>query len=338
MAEPVAVTITSPSSNKPAGRRGRLRLIVLAGALGADLVRFIGSMTSPDRMPTLKRWLPYAWEVGRDDRLYKDHPDYKYPPFFLILIRPLTALSPASAAAVWQLAKYASLALIFGMTWGLFDRGGGLPPWVKILSVALSVRFIASDLGHGNVDSNAMNQSLTAVTNRLLGRSELSPTEKPVALVDLATNTIVWIQRALAVAALAFLAWACRGALPRNDRLALVAEWSLVGAATLVLSGFTWTGHFCLLITGQVAVLAYLNRCRGRRPDRAVLAATLLAQGLLFLTSDIIGPAGREWCKAHGLPLLGVLGLALVLVRGRCRPGAIDEAAPDGASANGGAG
>ena len=63
-----------------------------------------------------------------------------------------------------------------------------------------------------------------------------------------------------------------------------------------------------------------------------------IAQALLVLTSDLIGPAGREWCKSVGLLLLGVLLLAtaLALVLRRCRrtgghgPDRSDEPLPAG--------
>ena len=423
------------------GRRARILLaLVLLGAMGIDMTRFVQAMQSPDRMPTLQRWLPFAVELGSDDRLYDRHPDYKYPPLFLILLRPLTWIPPVAAAVVWQLAKYASLFVIFVVGWRLLEESRPLPPAVKPLSVILSLRFIVSDLGHGNInificllvvlalwalargrpwrsgllvalaacikvtpalwgvyflyqrrwraaagfgvglllgleaipavalspdvnhrlmgrwygvvvrdfaarghiESVGMNQSLTAVTNRLLGRGDLAPGERSVAIVDLDDGVVVWIQRAMMLAMLAVLGWTCRGPYPleagATARMALVAEWSLVGCATLVLSGFTWTGHFCLLITGQIAVLAYLFRPTHGRVDRTILTVTLIAQALLVLTSDLIGPAGREWCKSVGLLLLGVLLLAtaVVLVARRCRrpddhePDRSDEPLPAG--------
>lgn len=109
-------------------------------------------MRSPDKMPTLKRWLPYAAELGRDAELYQHHPDYLYPPFFLVLLHPLTGISPVAAAVIWQLSKYACLAVIFTTLWRLFGDRKRLPAWVMVGSVLLSVRFFASDLGHGNVN------------------------------------------------------------------------------------------------------------------------------------------------------------------------------------------
>ena len=258
-----------------------------------------------DAKPTLKRWLPYAAELGQDDQLYDRHPDYLYPPFFLVLLRPLTHVSPIAAAVLWQFGKYAALVAGFMLAWSLLARAGPLPLVVKVGSVIMSLRFVASDLGHGNVNlfiaflvvlavwllasgrpllcgltvataacikvtpalwvaylfykrqwrallgvligvvlalevvpllvaspamnhallgrwytrvvhgyaaqghvySTRMNQSLVAVSNRLLGRSDLAPAEEPVAVVELSPRTIVWIQRAIALTFAALLAW-----------------------------------------------------------------------------------------------------------------------------------
>lgn len=366
-------------------------------------------------MPTLKRWLPMAGELSQVDGFYDTHPDYLYPPFFLVLLRPLTHVSPTAAVVIWQVGKYVSLVLIFGICWGLFAKPEPLAQWVKFLTVVLCLRFIVSDLGHGNVNificllvvgavwmlargrpvvcgllvafaacikvtpalwgvylvykrrwravvglavgclialevvpwvvttpggnhrllagwyrrtvtdyaerghvySTGMNQSLVAVTNRLLGRSELAPDETPVAVVDLDDGTIVWIQRVLMLGIVCLLGWCCRGRGRDDDHTTLLAEWSLVGAATLALSGYTWTGHFCLLIPAQVVLFAELGRPGRRGRDRVVLVLTVLAQVLFVFTSDLITSAGREWSKSVGLLLLGVvfLGAALIVLR-----------------------
>ena len=143
----------------------------------------------------------------------------------------------------------------------------------------------------GHVYSTGMNQSVVAVTNRLLGRSELAPNETPVALVDLDDGTVVWIQRVLMLGIVALLGWSCRGRLRDGEHASLLAEWSLVGAATLALSGYTWTGHFCLLIPAQVVLFAFLSRPERGRRDRLILGFTLAAQGLFVFTSDLVTQA-----------------------------------------------
>lgn len=468
-----------PPALPAANPRRWLKFILILSALTFctyDLHRFLRSME--DRKPTLKRWLPFAAELGRDVRLYDDHPDYLYPPFFLVLLRPLTHLPLPLAAILWQLAKYASIIAIFRLCWDLLapamppnsswpkgtrsepktvgatdndvprgacplsppiDRrpqgadatlakplppwasrmGTRLPLWCKVLSIIVAVRFVSSDLVHGNVNiflcllvvlsawllfrgrsftagllvavaacikvtpalwvlyllykrqwrallgvavglilalevvpwliltpqtnhallarwydhvvgsfvaegkiySPDINQSLAGVTNRLLGRPEWAPDEEPATLLDLPDAALKWLQRAIAVALLLGLAWTCRGPLPRADALAFAAEWSLIAPVTLALSGYTWTGHFCLLILGQTALLAHWART-GRRwsRDPAVLLA-ITAFSLWLITSDIITSAGRRWCSKMGLPLLAVLliAAALAVLRRRCR-------------------
>src|SRR5262249_10977969 len=135
-------------------RRWRLIWALVAIAFVAycvgDAIKF--QRTMRERKPTLKRWLPQAAELGADDRLYERHPDYLYPPFFLVLLRPLTHVSPATAAMIWEIAKYASIVLIFGAAWGVLARAGPVPVWVKLASIVFAARFVHSDLRHGNVN------------------------------------------------------------------------------------------------------------------------------------------------------------------------------------------
>ena len=66
-------------------------------------------------------------------------------------MRPLTCVSQNTAAVIWQIAKYMAVIAIFGLAWNLLSRGGPLPTWVKVGSVVMSVRFVVSDLAHGNI-------------------------------------------------------------------------------------------------------------------------------------------------------------------------------------------
>jgi hypothetical protein len=395
---------------------------VLLAYVAHDLHRFLDRLE--ERRPTLKRWLPYAAELGQDDQLYQRHPDYLYPPLFLVLLRPLTYLPLWAAAMIWQFAKYAAVSGIFLLSWNLLGRSGSLPDWSKLLSIVVSVRFIDSDLGHGNINlfiaffvvlagyllfnhrplaagllialassvkvtpalwglyllykrqwravaglvaglvlaleiaplvvlTASMNhtllacwygqvirppviegqifspldsQSLVGVTNRLFGRAQ----GEPAILVELNDRTVIWLQRAVALALVVWLAWSCRGRLPQSNPLAFAAEWSILAPVTLALSGYTWTGHFCLLILAHVTLLAYWPRplLPGQRiggalrgADWAVVGPTLAGFVLFLFTTDIITPAGRVWTATMGLPLLGALliAAALFVLRERCR-------------------
>lgn len=390
-----------------------------------DLRGFLRGMER--RLPTLKRWLPQARALGSEDRFYEAHSDYLYPPAFLVLIRPLTKLPQPAAAVIWQVSKYLSLVVIFGLSWRLAGRGEALPTWLRIASVIMSLRFVVSDLGHGNINifialgvvaglwclavgrpvvggllvavvaclkvtpalfavylayrrqwraclgfavgaalmlavvplavltprqnadllrqwydhvvrgfaatgaiySPGMNQSLAAVTNRLLGRTELvPPDERPWVLASPDPRVVTWIQRAVAVGLLGLLAWSCRGERRSGDPLPLMMEWSLVAAATLVFSGYTWTGHLTLLIPAHVALLAYLRNTVSRdRLDRWVLGFTLAGFALASLTGDLLTRAGRERMSSLGSMLWGTMMViaALAVARARLRSATLDE-------------
>lgn len=397
--------------------RRRLKIIgaVLVALLCvADTARFLRAMEK--RKPTLKRWLPQAAELGTDERLYERNPDYLYPPFFLALMRPLTKVPMPVAAVIWQFAKYVCIGLIFAAAWGLVARAGPFPAWAKVVSVVVTIRFIESDLSHGNVNlfiaclitcaawliwqrrevaagalvalaacikvtpalwavwlvykrrwraliglivgtvialevvpltvispsmnhallkswyhhviggftktgvvaSQSMNQSLPAITNRLLGRAELAEGESPPTIVELSDSTVRWVQRGAAAVFLLLLAWSCRGPMPR-DPLVFAMEWSIVAPVALALSGYTWTGHFCSMILAVVTLTACWSD--PQRRSRPVAILTIIAFGLVLFTTDIITPKGRQWAATYGLPLLGALmmGVALFVARRRAR-------------------
>ncbi len=417
-----------PFVSDPRRRLWAVVLILFAAYGAADFAKFQRSMRT--RLPTLKRWLPYAAEVGRDDRLYDDHPDYLYPPFFLVALRPLTHVPPAVAAAVWQVAKYASIVLIFAAAWAVVRRGGTIPDWAKIATIVVTARFVHSDLRHGNVnlfiaalvvggawlfaggrrglagaavglaacvkltpalwlawlvyrrqwraligaavvavmaveylpllvmpgetnhrllrrwyehvvgsfvaegriDSVGMNQSLAAVTNRILGRSGLPQEEGRATLIDLEDATIRRVQRGAALALLAVAAWACRGRLRAEGALdgraaeAFALEWSILAPVTLAVSGYTWTGHFCLLILPVSALFAHW--ARGREAGalrtlrgRAAVVLTAVPALVFVASSDVLTPAGREWAVRMGVLLWGALLTlaALILARESAR-------------------
>lgn len=394
-------------------------IVLLTAWCWNETHRLLRAMESERTTPTLERWLPIAAELGQDDALYDRHRDYLYPPFFLVLMRPLTHLSPVAAAALWQSAKVLALVAIFGMAWNLLAVSGPLPIWIKIGSIIMSIRFIISDIRHGNINifiaflvvlaawllakrrpwlcglavacatcvkvtpalwgvyllykrqwraslavlvgvvlalevapliitspamnhvllkrwyalvirdytnkghvySTRMNQSMVAVSNRLLGRDDLAPGEKSVSVMNLPPSTIIWVQRGMAVVLLTMLAWVCRGRLPQTNHIALAVEWSLVATITLALSGLTWTGHFCLLILAHAAVLTCLARGSPSRIDHWVTCLTIVAFLLMSLTGDLLTPMGRKWASSVGLVFFGLLVLAatLSLIRHRLR-------------------
>jgi uncharacterized membrane protein YkgB len=411
-----STTPQTPRKAPALSRRAKVVIaaVVLAACVG-DTLHFLRNMER--RTPTLKRWLPFAEELGRDDDLYQRHPDYLYPPVFLVLLRPLTHVPRPVAAVIWQMSKYAAIACLFAAAWSLASRIAPLSLWTRIASIIICARFVVSDLRHGNVnlfiaaavigaawlfwrdrrftagllvaaaacvkvtpalwgayliykrqwravlggvvgvvlalevapllvitpsmnhallgkwyhhvvgsflstgdvESMGMNQSLTAVTNRLLGRPELAAGESPPQIADLPDSTVRWIQRLAAAALLIVLAWSLRGAMPNAGAFAV--EWSILAPFSLALSGYTWTGHFCLLILAvcvMIAALARRPRTAGGRDAAGLSIASFI---LILTTTDLITPTGREFASAIGLPLLSALLLAagLVVLRERMR-------------------
>lgn len=408
----------------PETRRRRTALllaVVLASIAIIDTARFLRKMD--DRMPTLKRWLPFAAELGQDDQLYDQHPDYLYPPSFLVLLRPLTKVSLPVAAVLWQLSKYFCIAAIFAAAWKMVSSETPLSAWGKTATVILSARYLVSDLQHGNINihiaflvivsawllwkgreilagilialaattkvtpalwgafflykrrwralagfvlgvvlflevlpltvisadlnhrllgrwyrhvissfvsegkiySTEMNQSLAAVTNRLFGREEWTGGESSPVIATLPDGAVKWLQRAASVALLLAAGCICRGRWPADDPMTLAAHWGILSVVALALSGYTWTGHFCILILGICAMVAQYRRGKDSSLLFAGQVIGAVSFALIVLSGDIISRAGREFAARVGLPLLSalLLGAALSLIvidRRRTRP------------------
>lgn len=200
---------------------------------------------------------------------------------------------------------------------------------LAVVSPQLNVKLMRSWHAHvvdpfvseADVWCAGINQSMTAVTNRLLSAKEWDEDEPSVTIVDMDPERLHTLQRVIAVVVVLVLAWACRGRLPRDNPLAVAIEWSLVGGVTLILSGYSWTGHFCLLTLGHVAVLTFLARSQAGAVRSIVWTLTGVSFALCSLTSDVITDAGRDWAAAAGLIFFGMLALmaALLVARSRLR-------------------
>lgn len=393
-----------------------LAIVVLIYCI-ADMVSFLRTMNNEKRLPTLKRFLPFAKEIGSDNELYERHPDYLYPPVFLVLMKPLTWVPASAAAALWQLAKYVCIVIAFGASWRMFTSSAGPPAdWSKLASIIVSARFVHSDLRHGNinlfiaalvigagwclvterrflcgfliavaacikvtpglwglyllyrrdwralagcaigaalffelipsaalgfemnhtlldrwrahvidafvgdgdVDSVGMNQSLTAVTNRLLGHTSVLPEDR-VNLAELDDDVIQYIQRLLSVFILLITAFAVR---PRENQYAIAtaADWAILAPVSLALSGITWTGHFCLLIPAYAAFFGFVAGTSLRKPmDRLFVGLGVGSVCLVLLTGDLLTESGREFTARIGMPLISALMLLSALIHIRKR-------------------
>lgn len=392
-----------------------LSAVFLAYCIG-DCISFLRAMDK--RKPTLKRWLPYAAEIGTDDQLYERHPDYLYPPVFLVLLKPLTWIPPKAAAVIWQILKYASILICFAAARRMFTTRAPPADWVMLAAFIVSARFIHSDLRHGNinlfiaalvigagaclvtnrsfmcgllvaiaacikvtpalwglyllyrrdnralvgcaigallmlevipaaalgtqrnhalldqwrghvlesflskgeVDSVGMNQSLTAVTNRLLGHSSVEPEDR-VAIMQWRDDRIRVLQKVLAV--LILLLTAAVIARRKSDKPEFAMEraaldWSLLAPVSLALSGYSWTGHFCVLIPALVAFFWFLSKSPLRAARNRWAAGTGFAACVIFIfTTDILTSVGREFASRIGAPLAGamLLFVSLAVIR-----------------------
>jgi len=342
-------------------------------------------------------------------------PGYLYPPFFLVLMAPLTRLTPEMAAVVFHALKWVALLFCFWNAWRLCSpRGEDLPPIVTVGTIVLSWRFIQNDFAHANVNTFivflvllscwlvlkqrdflagvaigiatcikvtpalfalyfaykgrwrslwgvmvaalvcllilpaatvgwnnnlrdltdwfrivvlaylqgneikalAGNQSLASLIDRLFGAGVYTEPDLRITLVVLPKAAVNGIKVLAAAVVLCVWAWTCRGRL-RSDTppLALGSEAGLTLIVMLLLSGISWKAHFVSLLLANAALLAYLADRRYPGPRRAIrwlLAASFAA---VLLSSDLIGPRGRDYAEAYGVVALAAVLAATGLIR-----------------------
>lgn len=137
----------------PAGARVALALLLVLPFVG-DQVAFQHRMA--EFSPDLKGWLVTAEQVLDDPTtpVYEHyHGFYIYPPFFLTLVAPLTALSSSTAAIVFETLKWIALYFALRGSWRLASRAGeDVPPIVALATLVFTWRFIENDLAYGNIN------------------------------------------------------------------------------------------------------------------------------------------------------------------------------------------
>ncbi len=106
--------------------------------------------------PDLRGWLSNSATLVANPQqpFYRTYGGfYLYPPFFLMLIWPLTRMSMPAAAAVFETAKWGALVVSLCCAWRLCARRGeDAPPVVALGSLLLTWRFIENDLAMGNIN------------------------------------------------------------------------------------------------------------------------------------------------------------------------------------------
>jgi len=140
-------------------RRDRGPLVVLFVVLAlfaADQIRLYRAMRSGQSRTDLERWMPIAagFLSMPGAALYERHPDYLYPPWFLLLVYPFRFLPLSVAAFLAQTIKWA--ALLACIRW-VFDLAAAPPrrliaPAAAIGSLLCSLRFFINEMAELNVN------------------------------------------------------------------------------------------------------------------------------------------------------------------------------------------
>jgi len=303
-------------------------LILLAIPFVADQFAFQNRMRNYE--PDLRNWLPNAADLVRDPRpsFYRDNPFYIYPPFFLLLVWPLTQLPPPAAAAVFETLKWAAMVVALRAAWRLAARDGeDVPPIVALGSLALTWRFIDNDFGVGNINLLLLAAVIGALW--LVHRRHDIPAGALLAIAAsikvtpallLAYLVYKGCWRTLIGAAIGLML--CLLVLP-----VLVVGWEanlhlLQGWYDMVVHGYLRSGAV-RSERGNQALVAILNRLLGPHP--AILPDTHLAFVVLsdaarnalrlILTGAIL--AGVFWTcrrrtRPHGIMLATEAGLVLI--------------------------
>jgi alpha-1,2-mannosyltransferase len=98
------------------------------------------------------RWLEQLKQWDRGDDIFRDF-NYPNPPIMALILSPLAHLPPVAAALTLFYLKVAMTFAVFAWVFRLIQTPAcPFPPWAKALTVLLSLRMIAGDLNHGNVN------------------------------------------------------------------------------------------------------------------------------------------------------------------------------------------
>jgi len=153
--EQTAQPVSTARPATPIDRKSRAIKTVLVGTVIAVLAFDVYSFTVhlPGRKGSLNRWLPITEIIDSGPGIYQQRPDYLYPPIFLIIIKPLARLDMPLRAVVFQLIKQGLMIVAIVLGWKVANNSfGRLKPILLVAGVILTARFLASDLGHGNVN------------------------------------------------------------------------------------------------------------------------------------------------------------------------------------------
>lgn len=415
---------TLPCTSRPDHRRRRMLIYALWLLVVFLFVRdqvFLQKMIARGKHDLIF-WCNLSADLAADPNLplYEVHPRYLYPPFYLLLIRPLSFLPIWLAALVFETAKWAVLAASVIMVSRLCARPHEKPMMAAaLIGMVLAWRFISNDMSQGNVNlfilavilascfalsrghhvlagawimlgvcikltpglvlayflykrwwktaigaigagvlfllvlpglwlgwaeswdalvgwyrhvilsfvqqgnvySIHINQSLTAILNRLFGSRVAIEPDVHLAFTVLPWPVLNGLRMALSGLLIVLLGVACRRRIdPARQPLAFATEVGLVLVVMLMLSGYSWKAHFVTLLL-PYAVLAACWLDAEHPARRVAIWSTGISFSLCSLTSDILTPRGADYAEAFGLIALGALAAAAGLFAIRSRTG-----------------
>jgi hypothetical protein len=117
-------------------------------------IQYVIKITRPDKFQpsAFMRWIEPLRELGSGVDIWATH-NYPNPPIMALILKPLAHLPAVTATLAWFYLKLAMTVLAVHWMLTLLDRGERpFPWWGKVLTVVLSLRPIAGDLVHGNVN------------------------------------------------------------------------------------------------------------------------------------------------------------------------------------------
>ena len=98
------------------------------------------------------RWRNQVLDLAAGKDIYRLH-NYPNPPIMALILLPVELLPPLAGGLVWFFLKAGMTLLTLAWVFRLVEAPGRpFPTWAKALAVLLSLRPVAGDLSHGNVN------------------------------------------------------------------------------------------------------------------------------------------------------------------------------------------
>lgn len=159
---------------RPARRGAVVVWLVIALLFAIDQARLSRTIHDPQRLTDLQRWMPIAADfvAHPDAPLYERHPDYIYPPWFLLVVLPFSWLPLDVAAFAAQTLKWWALLKCVQWSFRLAADPLGRPIAARaaIFALLFSARFIINELAELNVNTFVLCGVLASVVLVRAGR------------------------------------------------------------------------------------------------------------------------------------------------------------------------